>query len=188
MQLFPLIELFYWLALATWFGGVAFVAMSVPVIFRTVRENDPTLPTVLSVNLEGEHSSLLAVSIITNLLSMLTRVELGCAFLILLTLIGQWVLLRDLQLGLLILRSCLFVGAAGIALYDWRFVTPRIIKHRNEYIEHADEPEVAEAAKQQFNRYHRESITILLILMAILSALVLFSTMISTARNFVMQP
>ncbi|HEX5244643.1 MAG TPA: hypothetical protein VFW23_15370, partial [Tepidisphaeraceae bacterium] len=162
MQLFPLIQLFYWLALATWFGGVAFVAMSVPVIFRTVGENDPTLPTVLSVNLEGEHSSLLAVSIITNLLSMLTRVELGCAVLLFLTLIGQWVLLRDLQLGLLILRSCLFVGAAGIALYDWRFVTPRIIKHRNEYIEHADEPEVAEAAKQQFNRYHRESITILL--------------------------
>ena len=42
----------YWVALATWFGSAAFVAVAAPIIFRVIRESDPTLPGVLSVNLD----------------------------------------------------------------------------------------------------------------------------------------
>ena len=40
---FPLVQTLYWLALATWFGGVMFVAIAAPIIFRTVRESRPTI-------------------------------------------------------------------------------------------------------------------------------------------------
>jgi hypothetical protein len=184
MPLFPLVQLFYWLALATWFGGVLWIVVAAPVIFRTVSESDPTLPTVLSVNLEGQHSTLLGGSIVANLLSLLVRVELICAGVLGLALVGQWAMLGGLQLGLSVLRTCLFIGATAMVLYDWRFVTPRILRYRQEYIDHADDPEKANAAREQFDRYHKESVTVLLILMAILSALVLFSSMISTAQSF----
>src|SRR3954454_21167129 len=62
-DLYQIVQIVYWLALATWFGGVLFVAISAPVILRTVRENNPILPHVLSVNLEGQHATLLAGSI-----------------------------------------------------------------------------------------------------------------------------
>ena len=63
-DLFQLVQIVYWLSLATWFGGALFVAMAVPAIFRTVGENNPVLPHVLSVNLEGQHGTLLSGSIV----------------------------------------------------------------------------------------------------------------------------
>jgi hypothetical protein len=188
MTLFSLVQLFYWLALATWLGGVVFIVFAAPVILRTVRESDPTLPTVLSVNLEGQHSTLLGGSIVANLLSVLIRVELICAAVLALSLVGQWAVLRGLQMGLSVLRTCLFAGAVAMVLYDWRFVLPRILQHRRDYIEHADEPEAAEAAQAQFDRYQRESLNVLFILWGILSALVLFSAMISNAQSFTIHP
>ena len=188
MAFFSLVQLFYWLSLATWFGGVVFIAISMPVISRTIRENDPTLPTVLSVNLDGEHSSLLAGTIVVNLLVMLTRFELALSGVIALALAGQWVMLHGLQLGMSVLRTCLFVGAVALALYDWRIVTPRILKYRNEYIEHADEPELAEAAKSQFDHYFKEVVTVLLAETVLLSGMILFSSSISTAQAFTIHP
>ena len=44
-----IVMILWWMALSTWFGGVLFVAVAAPIIFRTVRDNDPLLPTVLSV-------------------------------------------------------------------------------------------------------------------------------------------
>ena len=41
------------------------------VIMRTMHENNPLLPHVLSVNLEGQHGTLLAGTIIGNLISTL---------------------------------------------------------------------------------------------------------------------
>src|SRR5260370_36766005 len=93
MQLFPIVQIVYWLSLSTWFGGVLFIAIAAPVIFRTVREQRPLLPTVLSVNLENQHADLLAGSIVANLLEGLTRVDLVCAGGVLLGLAVQW--LRD---------------------------------------------------------------------------------------------
>src|SRR5262245_43161178 len=88
--MFQAIQVAYWLALSTWFGGVLFIAIAAPIIFRTVRDADPTLPKVLSVNLESQHSSLLAGTIVTNLMEMLTRIHMLCAAVLLLSIIGQW--------------------------------------------------------------------------------------------------
>jgi hypothetical protein len=88
--------------------------------------------------------------------------------------VAQWFLSYGNELGLLV-RSALFLGAVGLVFYDWKFVAPRIRKYRTEYIDHADEPEVANPAREQFDRYHRESVTVLSILLFLLLGMILFS-------------
>ena len=173
-MLFQVVQIVYWLALSTWFGGVLFIAMAAPVIFRIIRENSPILPTVLSVNLENQHGTLLAGSIVAELLAMLLRTELACAAALFISMIAQWFVADRNQLGSLV-RSALFLGATGLVVYDWRFVGPRIRKYREQYIEHADEPELANPAREQFDRYHRESVTVLSILLFLLLGMILFS-------------
>jgi hypothetical protein len=176
---FHLVQILYWLALSTWFGGVLFIAVAAPIIFRTVRENDPLMPTVLSVNLEGQHATLLAGSVVANLLSMLVRIELACAAGLLVAMVGQW-FTTDAHANWIpyLVRGVLLIGAAALIAYDWRVVGPRIEKFRRQYIDHADEPEVANAAREQFDRYHRESVTTLLLRAMLLTGMVLFSARI----------
>ena len=172
-----LIQILYWLALATWFGGVLFVAVAAPIIFRTVRESNPVLPTVLSVNLEGQHGTLLSGSIVGNLLGTLVRVELLCAAVLGLAIAAQWFFIDRTVPNVVapLVRSALYLAALVLVLYDWRVVWPKVWNFRQEYIDHADEPEVANPAKDQFDRYHGESVRILSIRLAILLAIVLFS-------------
>src|SRR3979409_813528 len=111
MAFFPLIHLFYWLPLATWYGGVVFIVLCAQVIQRTVRESDPTLPTVLSVNLEGQHGTLLAGSIVANLLSVLVRIELACAAAMGVAIVVQWFLVEHTGAPLVssVLRTALYL-------------------------------------------------------------------------------
>ena len=184
IALFQLVQIVYWLALSIWLGGLLFVAVAAPVIFRTVRDNDPTLPMVLSVNLEGQHSTLLAGTIVSNLIAMLWRWELGCAALILIAMIVQlaagW---QDWTTG--IPRALMFVGAVVFTIYSWRFVWPSINDARREYIDHADEPDVANPARDQFDRRHRESVLMIWIVLALLLGMVIFSTNITAGHMFV---
>jgi len=177
---FQLVQIVYWIALATWFGGVLFIAVAAPVIFRTVREHDPLLPTVLSVNLEGQHGTLLAGSIVTNLLDVLHKVQLGCAIALAIALAGQWIVAKQ-DVLLNVVRTALYVGAVGLMIYDWRVVWPRISKARSEYLENADNPEVANPAKDLFDRYHRESVLVMQIVLSLLLGLILFSAGIAPA-------
>jgi len=181
MTAFQLVQTVYWLALATWFGGILFVAVAAPIVFRTVRDSKAILPDVLSVNLENQHASLLSGAIVGNILRKLSTIQLGCAAVLLLALAGQW-LVMDRSPGHLIhgiVRSAFFVGAVVLALYD-RYVTwPKVWKFRQQYIEHADEPEIANPAKDQFDRYHRESMYIMLIMLLLLSLMIVFSSTIS---------
>ncbi|HEY1628434.1 MAG TPA: hypothetical protein VGF52_01170, partial [Tepidisphaeraceae bacterium] len=149
--MFAAIQIAYWLSLSTWFGGVLFIAVAAPIIFRTIREADPTLPKVLSVNLEAQHGTLLAGTIVGNLLETLARVELLCAAVLFLAILGQWFLIDRTGLNLVpaILRSAMYLAATTLVIYDWRIVWPRIKKFRQEYIDHADEPEIANPAKEQ---------------------------------------
>jgi hypothetical protein len=172
------VQIVYWLALSTWFGGVLFVALAAPVIFNTVRESNPILPTVLSVNLEGQHSTLLAGSIVGNLIERLMRIEYACAAALLLTLTAQWALVRPMAGANFIsalLRSALYVGAVGLIVYHARVLWPRMMAKRQAYLDHADEPDVANPAKDDFDRYQRESVTVLTITLAMLLGMVLFS-------------
>jgi hypothetical protein len=173
---FHFVQMLFWVALSTWFGGVLFVAAASRVVFQTVRETDPILPTVLSVNLEGQHGTLLAGSIMANLLSMLRTVELYCAGGLFLALVAQWLIVDPARNWLIhTVRSALFVAAVAIVLYDWRSVAPQIRKSRQEYIDHADEPEVANPAKERFDHFHKESITLLMFQVALLLGIVFFS-------------
>ena len=178
---FHLVQVAYWLALSTWFGGVLFIAIAAPIIFRTVRESNPVLPEVLSVNLENQHGTLLAGSIMANLLRFLARIELGCAGVIFFALVAQWFLIDDDERNLVFagLRSTLYVAAVALTVYHQWVISPQIWAHRDQYIAHADEPEIANPAKESFDKYHRESVTILSIVLCLLLGMVLFSASIT---------
>ena len=180
--LYQFIQIVYWLALSTWFGGVLFVAVSWHVIFRTVREADPVMPTVLSVNLEGQHGTLLAGSIVADIIALLTRVQLVCAAAILITLAIQ-LRLHWQDWSAAIPRVILYLAAVLLLVYDWRIIEPQIAKHRKDYLDHADEPEVANAARQQFDRYHRQSVLLMQVLLAALLGIIVFSTTIYPALS-----
>lgn len=178
--MFDLIQILYWLGVSTWFGGVLFIAMAAPVIVRAVRESNPVMTSVLSVNLEGQHGTLLAGSIIGQMMALLVRVQLGCAAILAVALIGHWVMLprSGNPLVMQIVRTALFLAAAGLLLYQWRVVWPRMWKHRQEYIDHADEPDIANPALDQFERYQGELANTLIMLLAVLLGLILFGAVI----------
>jgi hypothetical protein len=175
---FELVQILYWLALATWFGGALFVAVASRVIFKTVQEANPILPHVLSVNLEGQHGTLLAGTIVGNILTVFTRIELACCGALFLTIVAQtfFVDLHDPAVfAPLALRGCFLLAAAALVVYDWQYVWPRLWKYRQEFLDHADEPDVANPAKDQFDRYQRESAKLLEAVLFLLLGMVLFS-------------
>lgn len=176
-MLLALLAILHWLCLATWFGSAVFLALAAPMIFRTVRENDPLLPMVLSVNLEGQHGTLLAGSIVRNLLVSLTRISYLCAGGLLVALVTEWIIVaresRDWVLPLV--RSALYLAAVVLVVYDARYVRPRLEEARQTYIDNADTPEVANPARDLFEQHGRESVTILQLLIFVLLGLVLFS-------------
>lgn len=183
--LFQLVQVIYWLALATWFGGVLFVAISAPVIFRTVRDARPRLPAVLSANLDEQHGSLLAGSIVGAILNALVKVELACAAALLVTQVGQWTLADTAtsdQWFAAIVRSALFVAATGIVVHDWLILWPRIVMLRHQYIDHADEPDLANPAREQFDACHRLSVTLMSVKLFLLLGMILFSGGIAYGR------
>jgi hypothetical protein len=175
---FLLVQIVYWLALSTWFGGVLFVGVAAQVIFRTMKEDKPVLPHVLSVNLEGQHGTLLAGSIIGNLISTMAKIEMICAGVLLAAISAQWFLI-DLQnranLLSAFVRSAFYLASTFIVLYDWRVLWPRIWKHRREFIDNADDPDKANPALEEFDRYQAASLTLWNILAFLLLGIVLFS-------------
>ncbi len=184
-DLYQLIQIIYWISLATAFGGVLFIAIAAPVIFRVVREANPVLPSVLSVNLEGQHGTLLAGTIVSQLLGTLAWVELICGIGLTIAIIAQFFLI-DLQgnnMVAMVIRLIMFVIAAGVVIYDRTMVWPRIQRFRQEYLDHADEPEIANPAKDQFDTEHRRSVTLLAIVLFLLLGMILFSANISPAGD-----
>jgi hypothetical protein len=189
-DLFQLVQIVYWLALATWFGGVLFVAIAAPVVFRTVRENNPVLPHVLSVNLEGQHGTLLAGSIVGNLIARLARLQMACGGLLLLALIAHLFVanLDGSNRMAALLRTGLLLGAGGTALYNGWAVWPRLWRNRQEFIDHADEPEVANPAKDEFDRGQLRSEKLLMAILFLLLGVILFSGNITPRRAPSPQP
>jgi len=172
-----LLQIIYWLALSSWFGGVLFVFVAAQIIFRTIDENKPVLPHVLSVNMEGQHGTLLAGTIVGNLLAMVMRIALVCASVLALAIALQWILSQYESSNLVfsMLRSALLLMAAAVTIYDWRIVWPKIWKYRQEFIDHADDPDIANPAKEKFDYYQRESQMLLSILLLLLLGMVIFS-------------
>jgi hypothetical protein len=174
---FIVVQILFWIALSTWFGAVLFVAVAPRIIQKTVRESNPILPTVLSVNLEGQHGTLLAGTVVAALMLPLQKLELACSGLLLLAIIGQWVVLTPTGSGTIlpIMRTAMYFAATVLLIYDWRVVWPRILSYRQQYLDHVDEPEVANPALDQCEKYQRESEMILQFIMGLLIGLILFS-------------
>ena len=185
-----IVYMVYWLLLAAWFGLVLFGAMAVPVIFRTIEEADPTLPTVLSVNLDGQHGALLSMTIANQILARLAWVQLVCAGGLLVALIAQWALQGTGGQAVVLnaLRSALYLAAVGLLVYGWRVLWPRAAQQRRAYVDNADDPEVALPARDQLTRLHREGEVVQLALASVLSALILFSVNMPRAMSPVSRP
>jgi hypothetical protein len=177
-MLFQLVQTVYWLGLSVWFGGAMFVGVAVETIHRTVRENNPILPHVLSVNLEGQHSTLLAGTIVGKLISALARIEIICAAVVLAALVGQWFLI-DLAdpwaKASAFLRTALCLAAMGVVIYDGWFLWPRIMKERQIFIDNADDPDKANPASERMDRLQRDSEMLLMVLVFLLLGMILFS-------------
>jgi hypothetical protein len=80
------------------------------------------------------------------------------------------------------LRTGMYVAAVGFVIFDWRVIWPKITRYRDQYIEHADEPDIANPANDEFNHYQRESEFLLRIRLALLLGLILFSASITPKR------
>lgn len=175
---FDIVQMVYWLFLSAWFGQVLFGAMASPAIFKTVHDADPTLPTVLSVNLDGQHGALLAMTINAQILSRLLWLQLFCAGGLVIAVGIQWVLTGGSESMIFAnaLRSGILIAAIGLLIYGWRSVWPRMAEQRKIYVDNADDPEVALPARDQLTKLYRESEVVQLALATVLSALILFST------------
>ncbi len=180
---FQLVQVVYWLSLSTWFGAVLFIAIATPVIFKTVLDHKPILPEVLSVNLENQHGTLLAGSIIGDLISHLTRVQLICAAVLGVTMIAQS-FTTDLRVGdgfissnrgAFLLRVLLFIGATMMTIYNWRGVWPRAVAAREKFLANADDPDIANPAKDEFDREQHRLVPVLMAVVAMLSGVIVFS-------------
>lgn len=176
---FQLVQTLYWSGLATWFGLLIGVAIIAPVIFRVVREHDPTLPTVLSVNLDAQHSTLLSSTVVARILEHVSRVAVGCAGAVMVGLILQAIAIHPPagtpSFFWLVLRIVLFVAATAVLVYDWRILGPRVLAARQEFIDHADEPDRANAAKDVFDRLSRDSVNVMFCQAVLLLGLILAS-------------
>ena len=181
--MFDLVQIIYWLALSTWFGGVLFIAVAAPIVMRVMRDEKPVLPRVLSVNLEGQHGQLLGGAVIGTIMEILFRVELGCAGAILVTIVAQLIMLHPSGqfLVLPVVRVAVYLGAVGLLIYHWRNLWPRMWRVRQEYIDNADNPDVANAALEQLDRLQGESATVLFFLVTLLLGMIVFSANIRPA-------
>jgi putative copper export protein len=177
MTAFQLVQTLYWIALATWFGGLMFVAIAAPVVFSVVKESRPILPEVLSVNLENEHGNLLAGGIVGGVLRQLSTIFLFCAGAIGVMLVVQWFVMGDSTANRIgyVVRCTLFLACLGLSLYDRYALWPKVWRYRQEYVDNADDPDVANEAKDNFDRYQKESLRILVVTLVLLSLMIVFS-------------
>src|SRR5439155_4505177 len=142
-----------------------------------MRDEKPVLPGVLSVNLEGQHGTLLGGSVIGRIMEVLFRLELACAAAILVTLIAQWMILRPTG-GYVVtplLRVVVYLGAVVLMIYHWRVLWPRMWKQRQEDIDHAHEPAVANPAPKHLDRLQGEGAMVGFFLVALLGGRIVFS-------------
>src|SRR5204863_9946155 len=133
-----------------------------------------------AVNLDGPDRTVLSRSVIGQLRAPLQRIELACAAVLIACLILQWFILRPMGTAIVepALRTTLFVIATAFLVYDWRVVWPRMWQFRQEYLDNADNPEIANPALDQFDRYQAESLTILRNILFLLMGVILFSATI----------
>jgi hypothetical protein len=177
-MLFQLVQTVYWMALSVWFGGAMFIGVAARSIHATVQRSKPRLQGVRSENLEDQHATLLAGTIVGELIAALSRVELICAAVVLVAIAAQWFLidLPDTWVRTsAFVRSALALAASGVVIYNGFFLWPKIMKTRQEFIDIADDPDKADAASERMDRLQRDGEVMLLALVFLLLGIILFS-------------
>jgi hypothetical protein len=182
---FQLVQAAYWLALSLWFGSAVFLAIAAAAIFRGVREQNPVLPHVLAVNLNDQHATLLASTIVSHLLNSIGKAQTLCAAVVLLAgSLHFWVAdTTSTNMQVAVLRLALATAAAVLLGVDRFLVAPRLARHRQTYIDHADEPEVANPAKDAFDKDQQRALWLVMASVGLLLGLVLFSAPITPAHD-----
>lgn len=176
-MIYQVVQILYWLVLSIWVGGTIFLVLAAPVVFRAVRQREVRLPEVTSKALRDEHQTLLAGDIVAAMLGRLGQVQMVCMGVMLPLLIVsalfaagtlQWVTLGE--------KSALYAVTVAVVLHDRWKRFPATIKARQRYIEHADEEELAQQAKAEFEALHRagerayQLVVFLLLLLVLVSA------------------
>ena len=174
MVLLQLIDAVSWAALSTWFGGALFLAVASGVIFRVHRDADPTLPRVLSVNIESDHASLLSAEVVSGIDRVYSLIGLVCAAVIVLLLVVRSIVEPDGN-GVRLVVGVVVLFGSILTAYQGRSLRPRIERARLDYIAHADDPEQSADARSRFNRFSREYLNVLMLQIAVLLAAILFS-------------
>lgn len=184
-MLYQFVQAAFWLALSTWFGGTLFITLAASAIFRTLKDQNPILPQVLAVNLEGQHGTLLGSNIMSALFASLAKIQLLCAIVTLLALASHFFLTDTTGQNLYaaILRLTLALLAIGTTAYDRFIIHPRLTKHRQDYLDHADEPDLANPAKEAFDKDQQATLTTLLILTSLLAGLIFFAAPITPSLH-----
>jgi hypothetical protein len=129
------------------------------------------------VNLQGQHGELVAGTIVGHLLSRLALIEMGCAGALLVVLIMHPFVIETSDANRIpaILRTLMFIAAAALVLIDRFVLWPKIWKARQEYLDHADEPEIANPAKDRFDEEQRRSVMLMQAVLFLLLGMILFS-------------
>lgn len=183
-QFYQGIQIVYWLTLSIWLGSSVFLALAAPVVFRVVRRLDVRVPRYSSPNLADEQVTIVAGEIVGALLARLGQIQMVCAAILLPMLLAQFITidLTGANLTAALIRDGLWALATLLLAYQWRIHFPRTWAIRQAYLDHADEPEVANVLKDQFDREHRRSGTLFQITVFALLGLVVISGNISPRR------
>jgi hypothetical protein len=151
------------------------------VVFRVLRERKPVLPDVLAVNLEDQHATLLGSDVMGALLRRLGGIQVVCAVVVIVGTGLQFAVAnvsgQNLAAG--VVRVGLAALAAVVLGYDRWVLSPRLEKARETYIANADSPELANPARDAFDRDQQKLLTLVMVMAALLAGLVLFSAAVT---------
>ena len=174
---YQVVQIVYWLILATWLGSMVFLAAAAPVVFRTARELDVRVPRYSSANLIDQQGTIVGGAIVGSLLGRLAQIQIICDIAMLPLLLAQCFVadFSGPQQTATLLRLALWLMASGLLFYEWRWHYPRAWQLRETYLQHADEPEIANVAKEQFDHEHHRSEVIYQAGVFVLIGMVMFS-------------
>lgn len=167
--------------MAGWFGSALFLILAHRTVFAVMRDQDPTLPKVLSVNIDGDHGVLLSIHLFTKLSRLMTALGIVCATMVACGLAGQIAFGERVGPRFIewIVRTGLFLASVGVVIYDRLAVTPKLSSAIASYIDQADDPEATRENREKVIRNYHEATAVLGALACTLGGLILFSANIS---------
>lgn len=179
--LYQAVQILYWLVLSSWFGSLMFLALAAPIVFRTVRKLEVRSGLYTDPSLQDDQTSIVAGDIVGSILARLAQLQMMCAVALLPLMILQLLLINLAGPNLIaaLLRAVLWLILVVLLQYEWRSHYPRTWKLRQEFLNNADDPDVANPAREAFEREHRRSEQLFLVTICLLIGMVMLSANIT---------